>query len=222
MNRSTPRYLLGALVAVALVAIWAPAAGADTSSAAALLSRLSVAAESGGTTYSRAQFTHWVDVDRDCQDTRAEVLIAESWASPSFTTASRCTVATGRWYSWYDGAVWTAASDVDIDHLVVLREAWESGARNWTSDRRRLFANDLDYPVSLFAVTDNVNASKSDRDPAEWLPPLSGARCDYAIHWTQVKLRWGLSIDPAERNALSSILSGTCGARTVEAPPVVK
>ena len=126
------------------------------------------------------------------------------------------------WYSWYDGAVWSNASDVDIDHLVALKEAWESGARNWTTDRRRLFANDLDYPVSLFAVTDNVNASKSDRDPAEWLPPLASARCDYAIHWAQVKIRWGLTIDTAERNILAGILSGSCGARAVESPPVVK
>jgi hypothetical protein len=150
------------------------------------------------------------------------VLIAESWVPVTFTSASRCTVASGRWFSSYDGTTWSTAGDLDIDHLVALKEAWESGARNWTTDRRRLFANDLDYPVSLFAVTDNVNASKSDRDPAEWLPPLPSARCDYAIHWTQVKIRWGLTIDTAERNTLAGILSGSCGARTVEAPPVVK
>lgn len=94
--------------------------------------------------------------------------------------------------------------------------------RPTVADRRRLFANDLGYPVSLFAITDNVNQSKSDRDPAEWLPPLASARCDYAIHWTQVKIRWGLSADPAERNALAGIMSGACGARAVESSPVVK
>jgi hypothetical protein len=216
------RVLTPLVIVVAFIAMWAPSAGAESASASSLLGRLPIASEAGSSTYDRELFPHWVDTNGDCQDTRAEVLIAESWVAPTFTSGSRCSVASGRWYSWYDGAVWTAPGDVDIDHLVALKEAWESGARNWTTDRRRQFANDLDYPVSLFAITDNVNQSKSDRDPAEWLPPLPSARCDYAIHWVRVKIRRGLSIDPAERNALAGILSGSCGARVVEAPPVVK
>ena len=94
-----------------------------------------------------------------------------------------CTVYRGKWYSYYDGLTWTYASDVDIDHMVPLAEAWGSGARNWTATRRQSFANDLSYAYTLEAVTDNVNASKSDRDPAQWMPPRTAARCTYAIQW---------------------------------------
>jgi Protein of unknown function (DUF1524) len=147
-----------------------------------------------------------------------EVLIAESKVTPRYTTSRHCTVATGTWYSYYDGATWTKASDVDIDHMVPLKEAWVSGARLWSVNNRTRYANDLSFPTSLVAVTDNVNQSKGDKDPAEWLPPRTAARCTYAIQWVQVKYRWRLSINPAERTKLSSILSGTCGSRAATVP----
>lgn len=101
---------------------------------------------------------------------------------------------------------------------MALKEAWESGARRWTTSDRRRYANDLGYSSTLDAVTDNVNQSKSDRDPADWLPPRTAARCTYAIHWVAIKYRWRLSIDSRERSRLSSLLSGTCGARELTVP----
>jgi hypothetical protein len=92
------------------------------------------------------------------------------------------------------------------------------GQRRLAADNRKRFANDLGHGWSLDAVTDNVNQSKSDRDPAEWLPPLTSVRCSYAIHWVTVKYRWRLSVDTAERTRLLEILSGTCGAKTVTIP----
>lgn len=145
--------------------------------------------------YDRDLFRHWVDADGDCQDTREEVLVAESRVP-----LDGCTITTGEWYSWYDGATWTAASDVDIDHLVPLKEAWDSGAAGWDADRREAYANDLGDPRSLVAVTDNVNQSKGDRDVAEWLPDL--AVCRYVRSWVAVKLRWGLAVDHPERSVL--------------------
>ena len=145
------------------------------------------------------------------------MLIAESKVTPTYTS-THCAVAKGKWYSYYDGATWTLASDVDIDHLVALAEAWGSGARLWSVNNRTRYANDLGFSASLVAVTDNVNMSKSAKDPAEWLPPLASARCTYAIQWVQVKYRWRLTIDSAERTRLSSILSGTCGARATTIP----
>ncbi len=129
-----------------------------------------------------------------------------------------CRITRGKWYSYYDGLTWTYASDVDIDHVVALKEAWESGARYWGSTNRKRFANDLGYGRSLMAVTDNVNASKGDRDPAQWLPPRSSVHCKYAVNWVLIKYRWRLSIDSAERSKLSSLLSGDCGASTVTIP----
>ena len=161
--------------------------------------------------YDRDLFEHWVDADGDCQDTREEVLLAES-AVP----ISGCTVTTGEWLSWYDGETWTLASDVDIDHMVPLKEAWDSGARAWDDQTRELYANDLGDPRSLAAVTDNVNQSKGERDVAEWLPELRV--CQYVRHWTVVKLRWGLTVDAAERSALVDLARGCRNQRLTFQP----
>jgi len=154
------------------------------------------------TGYSRDLFPHWIDADGDGCNTRYEVLIAEAVTAPS--VGSGCGLSGGRWFSYYDGASWTATSDVDIDHVVALAEAWDSGARHWTTAQRQAYANDLGDGRSLVAVTDNVNQSKSDQDPAEWVPPLSSVRCRYIGEWAAVKTRWGLSTDSAEKNALGS------------------
>jgi Protein of unknown function (DUF1524) len=218
------RLLRGASVTLALslflsvfTALATPAQAATTT-ARALLWMLPVRDEGGSTTYDRALFRHWADDDRDCQNTRAEVLIAESQVTPRYTDSRRCTVLSGRWYSLYDGATWTLASDVDIEHRVALKEAWESGARYWNATDRARFANDLSYGPSLEAITDNVNSSKQDRDPAQWMPPRASNHCHYAYRWVQVKYRWKLTIDPAERAKLSSVLSGACGQTAVNIP----
>ncbi|MGZ5405880.1 MAG: HNH endonuclease family protein, partial [Nocardioides sp.] len=145
--------------------------------------------------YDRDKFRHWVDANGDCQDTRDEVLAAESR-----TEVSGCDITTGRWRSYYDGQEWTSSSDVDIDHLVPLAEAWDSGAHRWTTDTRERFANDLHDLRSLAAVTDNANQSKSDQDPAEWMPQLG--KCRYVREWVAVKIRWRLNVNRPEKRAL--------------------
>ena len=84
---------------------------------------------------------------------------------------------------------------------VVLAEAWRSDAKSqkWSAGRRQTYASDLGYAWTLQAVTDNVNAAKGDRDPAEWLPPKASARCAYAIRWTAIKYRWRLTMDRTEK-----------------------
>ena len=217
-----PASLMVAVLLVTMMPVLtADSASASTTTARSLLSRLTLKAESGNSTYNRSYFKHWVDANGDCQNTRGEVLIAESKGAPSYTTSRHCTVAKGKWYSYYDGRTWTNPADVDIDHVVALAEAWGSGARLWSANNRMRFANDLGSYATLIAVTDNVNQSKGAKDPAEWLPPRAAARCTYAIHWVQVKYRWRLSIDSAERTRLSSILSGSCGSRIVVVPRVI-
>ena len=137
--------------------------------------------------------------------------------APTYTTSRHCTVSRGRWFSEYDGATWTNPSDVDIDHVVALKEAWDSGARSWSALNRERYANDLGYSGTLLAVTDNVNASKGDRDVAQWLP--SRDRCNYAIRMAKVKYRWRLSVDSTERTAMLAILSGSCGNTAVTPAP---
>ncbi|WP_308198746.1 GmrSD restriction endonuclease domain-containing protein [Actinomadura litoris] len=123
-------------------------------------------------------------------------------------TDSSCAAVSGTWYSPYDGATWTQASDLDIDHMVPLAEAWRSGASAWTTSRRQAFANDLESS-QLWAVTDNLNQAKGDKDPAKWFPPLSSFRCMYARSWIDVKYRYDLTADEAERTALNGMLD-TC------------
>jgi Protein of unknown function (DUF1524) len=158
--------------------------------------------------YDRDKFRLWVDADGDCLDTRAEVLTQESLAP----TTGDCTIETGRWYSYYDAVTWTNASDVDIDHLVPLAEAWDSGARTWTSKTRERYANDLRDRRTLVAVTDNVNESKGDQDIAEWLP--ADGRCRYLREWTAVKTRWRLHVDRAEKQAMTR-LAAQCSNRMI-------
>jgi hypothetical protein len=101
-----------------------------------------------------------------------------------------------------------SSSDVDIDHVIALAEAWTSGASSWTTTRRQQFANSLG-DGQLIAVTDNVNSSKSDRDAAEWQPPRLQYHCMFAKHVVHVKYSWGLSMDGAEKAAIGDMLA-TC------------
>ncbi|BAC73539.1 hypothetical protein AQJ43_14905 [Streptomyces avermitilis] len=166
------------------------------------LASLTVATENR-TGYDRDLFPTWITISGTC-NTREYVLKRDG---SNVVTNSACTATSGSWYSVYDGATWTAASDLDIDHLVPLAEAWDSGASAWTTAQRQGFANDVTRP-QLIAVTDNVNQSKSDQDPAEWMPPLSSYTCTYVRAWVQVKYYYNLSVDSAEKSKLSSVLSG--------------
>ncbi|MFD9590198.1 HNH endonuclease family protein [Streptomyces sp. NPDC059980] len=168
--------------------------------------------------YQRTSFKHWIDADRDGCSTRAEVLIEESRVQP--TIEPGCKVTAGQWYSFYDGVTVTAPGGLDIDHMIPLAEAWDSGASAWSPERREAYANDLDAERSLVAVTARTNRSKADQDPADWLPPLLDARCTYAADWVATKLRWRLSVDDRERAALAEIAAG-CGQESVtyEAAP---
>lgn len=183
--------------------------GAPTreSSLRAKLDRLPIRAESRAGSYARSAFRHWTDADRDCEDTRAEVLRAES--KRSVTQTDRCRVVSGKWFSLYDGVTITDAARLDVDHMVPLAEAWRSGAWKWTSNRRKAFANDLLHGATLRAVTLSTNRSKGDRDPAQWLPPRRASWCRYASDWVSVKTTWKLSLNAAERDALR-VMVATC------------
>ncbi|WP_241192086.1 HNH endonuclease family protein [Streptomyces sp. ADI97-07] len=163
--------------------------------------------------YERDSFRHWVDEDGDGCQTRAEVLIEEATTKPE--QGERCALTGGVWMSYYDEVEVTEARKLDIDHMVPLAEAWDSGAYGWTAERREAYANDLGAERSLVAVTAKTNRSKSDRDPADWLPSAEAAHCLYAADWTATKLRWELSADAKERAALVK-LADACPDTTVQ------
>jgi hypothetical protein len=174
---------------------------------AALLQQIPVATpDPGRPPYDRDAFGDWAyDPSSGC-NTRERVLIEESLDPPVLD--DRCHPQSGRWVSVYDRVATTDPDDLQIDHLVALADAWRSGASAWTEAQRHAFANDLDDPGTLVAVTSRTNQSKGDSTPDEWLPPDRTSWCGYSERWVRVKARWRLSVEPAEKAALVRILEG--------------
>jgi Protein of unknown function (DUF1524) len=204
------RYLAAFVAMIAVVAGLAIAGPAQATppnipsaaTARTELGTLTVATQGSMSGYSRDKFPHWITISGSC-DTRETVLKRDG---TSVVTSSSCAATSGTWRSPYDGATWTAAGDVDIDHIVPLAEAWRSGASAWTTARRQSFANDLTRP-QLIAVTDNVNQSKGDQDPSTWQPSVTAYRCTYARMWVGVKYYYDLALQSAEKSALQTMLS---------------
>jgi hypothetical protein len=166
------------------------------------------------TGYSRSLFKHWIDANGNGCDTREEVLIAES-QSKAQVDAYGCKVIEGDWLSPYDNMMHTNPSDLDIDHMIPLKEAWDSGAWKWTAAQRQTFANDLSDPRALIAVTAGQNRSKSDRDPSNWIPPQKTYTCTYLSEWVAIKARWNLSMDQSEFGRIKNLLTASCASVTV-------
>ncbi len=156
--------------------------------------------------YRRTDWPHWMDADRDCQDTRQEVLIASSSEAIAFKSEDKCKVKSGRWHDVYTGRVFTDPSDIDIDHLVPLAHAHRNGGAEWTITQKMAFANDI---ANLVAVDDSTNQSKSDKAPHEWLPPRVGYWCEYGRRWEYIKDKYGLSYSDKEVVALN-VLARSC------------
>ncbi|CAL9580828.1 hypothetical protein SUDANB121_05055 [Nocardiopsis dassonvillei] len=177
----------------------------DTSveQARTMLDELRVEAEEDPPGYDRALFPHWSRQD-GC-DTRQTVL---SRAGENVEMNEDCRAVSGSWYSAYDGETFTDPQDLDIDHMVPLKEGWRSGAHAWTTEERERFANDLESSPQLWAVSASSNRSKGDADPSDWMPPLESLHCEYAAAWIEVKHVWDLSVDPDEEAALRGVLDG--------------
>ena len=202
------------LIAGVVTIITAPAASAATISTRTLLGQLVVAPEhSAG--YDRSLFPLWIDADHDGCTTRYEVLIAEAVTAPH--VGSGCTLTGGRWYSKYDGVTTTDPSTFDIDHLVPLAEAWQSGAWRWNTSTRQRFANDLGYGPDLVAVTAHSNRSKGESEPQDWMPDRASFGCTYLAWWVAVKWRWHLKINHPEQTYLHDHLRA-CGWPRVNKP----
>ena len=152
--------------------------------------------------YKRSDWIHWSDLDKDCQNSRAETLIRDSLSPVIFKTDKKCRVVFGEWLCPYTGKTFYKASDIDIDHMIPLSNAHRSGAENWTREQKKAFANDSE---NLFSVEDNANQSKGDRGPEEWQPDIN--RQEYALHWIYIKEKYKLSYAPGELKALGGMLN---------------
>ncbi|MGW2103630.1 HNH endonuclease family protein [Streptomyces olivaceoviridis] len=208
------RFARTAAVAAVFAALLVPTTAHDAPAASApgdtvtlpvtdALARLPVRSEDR-TGYERTKFKHWVDADKDGCNTRAEVLKAEAVVAPE--QGASCRLSGGAWFSPYDDRFIQGPRGLDIDHLVPLAEAWDSGASDWSAKEREAYANDLGDDRALIAVSAASNRSKADQDPSTWLPPAVGYRCQYVTDWVADKIRWGLSIDTGEQAALTEVI----------------
>ena len=166
--------------------------------------------------YARDDWKHWTDADGDCQDARQEVLVEESLVSVTYETDRECRVETGRWFGTFTGTYFEDPGDVDVDHMVPLKNAHNSGGWAWGPAMKEEYANNLGDDDHLIAVQDRANQSKGARGPDEWMPPDESYWCQYATDWTEIKARWDLTMTDPEADAVMEML-GAC----VDPPAVV-
>ena len=159
--------------------------------------------------YDRGEWRHWTDEDGDCQDARQEALVAESVSPVVYTDSGRCRVASGIWVGPYTGEEFTDPGRLDVDHMVPLGNAHQSGGWAWSPEQKRRYANDLSYDNHLIAVQASANRAKGSRSPADWKPPERGYWCQYATDWIAIKNAWELTATEPEAEALGEML-GTC------------
>ncbi|MGY5318270.1 HNH endonuclease family protein [Neomicrococcus lactis] len=203
-------------IAIAVIAIGGavPAESATTYSAPlrTAVKSLPVAAESNSGYDRDRYFGQWKDLNKDCQNTRQEVLLQETRITARYTSTKRCNVKSGKWITSWDNRTHTSATTVQIDHIVPVHEAWGSGAKKWTQAKRVAFYNDITDKRTLNAQTSALNSAKGARGPEQWLPPKN--RCAYVSSWVAVKKRWGLTVDATEKAALTR-LAAACPNVTV-------
>lgn len=181
------------------------------------LEALSVKGKAPMTGYDRSQFgPAWKDVDRNGCDTRNDIL-RRDLKGVSFKPGTRgCVVASGTLDDPYTGKQIAfvrgpQSSKVQIDHVVALGNVWVSGGQKLSQDQKAAIAND---PLNLLAVDGPANMAKSDKDASGWLPKNKGFRCSYVARQIAVKGKYGLSVTPAEKQAMARVL-GSCPGQGV-------
>lgn len=206
-NRSIWAFTLSAIVALSTF----PNANAATSTAEMILDSLAVKGRAPKTGYTRAQFGQtWADVNRNGCDTRNDIL-QRDLTDVVFRAGTRnCVVESGTLIDPYSGITIyfvkgeKSSMEVQIDHVVALSNAWQTGAFKLTLAKRTEFAND---PDNLLAVQGRLNSQKGDGDAATWLPPLKKYRCTYVSKQIAIKAKYGLWVTAPEKAAMKNILA---------------
>ena len=179
--------------------------------AIASLETLPVKGRAPKTGYTRDQFGQaWADVDRNGCDTRNDILKRDLTSLTYKSKTRNCVVLSGTLLDRYSGESINfvrgniTSMEVQIDHVVALSNAWQTGAFKLTAEQRKALAND---PMNLFAVKGRLNSQKGDGDAATWLPPLKSFRCAYVAQQIAVKAKYSLWVVPPEKAAMLSILA---------------
>jgi hypothetical protein len=199
------------------IAVYAPQAFSNTTYAQSYegfistLNSLEVKGRAPKTGYSRAQFPHWSDLDRNGCDARNDIL-KRDLTEVLFKAGTRdCKVLSGVLLDPFSNKVLTftsVKSAVDIDHVVALSNAWQTGAAYFDRNIRSQIAND---PLNLLAVDAKLNRQKGDGDAATWLPPNKAFRCEYVSRQVSVKAKYSLWVTPPEKEAITRVLNQCIG-----------
>ena len=179
--------------------------------ATAVLETLAVKGRAPKTGYTRAQFgPAWADVDRNGCDTRNDILKRDLTSITYRAKTRNCVVESGTLIDRYSGETINfvkgniSSMEVQIDHVVALSNAWQTGAFKLSADQRKALSND---PLNLFAVKGRLNSQKGDGDAATWLPQLKSFRCSYVAQQIAVKAKYSLWVTAPEKAAMVSILA---------------
>ena len=177
------------------------------------LNNLEVKGRAPKTGYARSQFPHWSDPDRNGCDARNDTL-KRDLTNITYKAGTRdCKVIAGQLLDPFSGKVITFSSTkvvIDIDHVVALSNAWQTGAAYFDKNKRSQIAND---PLNLLAVDSKLNRQKRDGDAATWLPPSKAFRCEYVARQVAVKAKYGLWVTKPEKVAINKILSTCVGQK---------
>jgi hypothetical protein len=153
------------------------------------------------------QFGRWVRPEpSNCQNTRALILIRDSKKAVTYRDSGKCAVETGLWNDPYTGQNFTSYSDIQIDHFVPLKNAYDSGAHKWDNKTRCGYANFMNNEFHLLSVNGKENMSKGDKSPDKYLPPNQAYHCEYVSNWLKVKLIWGLALVEPEVQAIQNVI----------------
>ena len=181
--------------------------------ALAALNNLEVKGRAAKTGYARSQFPHWSDPDRNGCDARNDTL-KRDLTNITYKVGTRdCKVIAGQLLDPFSGKVITFSATkvvIDIDHVVALSNAWQTGAAYFDKNKRSQIAND---PLNLLAVDSKLNRQKGDGDAATWLPPSKAFRCEYVARQVAVKAKYGLWVTQPEKVAIDKILSTCVGQK---------
>ena len=193
-----------------LVALQPSVSYAEQQLASKILDELEVKGRAPKTGFARTSFgSPWSDVDRNGCDTRNDILIRDLRSVVFQSQQNRCVVISGVLEDLYSGTKIdfvrgkSSSIAVQIDHVVALSNAWQTGAFGWSETKRRQFAND---PLNLRAVKGSLNSQKGDGDAATWLPPNKSYRCTYVARQIAVKSRYQLWVTAPEKKAMEKIL----------------
>ena len=202
----------------------APIGSDEASEALRILNTLPVKGRAPKTGYSRAQFGDaWSDIDHNGCDTRNDILNRDLTAK-QHKNSRGCVVISGILNDPYTGKIINfmrgkdTSEQVQIDHVVALSDAWQSGAQEISAQERLQLAND---PENLLAVDGPANQQKSDSDAATWLPANASFRCSYVARQIRVKAKYHLWVKPAEKEAMINVLTPCAGAAEAPAPKPV-